>query len=289
MTDGVFVTGATGFVGAHLVQALRAQGRHVVTHSSADGDIARCSLRLDGVERVIHLAGRSFVPDSWQQPRDFYDVNVLGTVNVLDACRRSNVPIVFVSSYVYGTPRSLPIAEDHPLQPLNPYSHTKILAESAVRYYQSQFGVRATVVRPFNIYGPGQDARFLLPTIVRQAVDPANDRITVRDLRPRRDFIHVRDLVALLLATIARVEDGVFNAGSGTSFAVGDVVAAVNAALDRPKPVECTGDERREEVLDVVADVSRAGRELGWKPRVAFRDGIRETVEWAQAKAATVR
>ncbi len=149
--------------------------------------------------------------------------------------------------------------------------------------------MRATVVRPFNIYGPGQDERFLLPTIIRQAVDPANDRITVRDLRPRRDFIHVRDLVALLLATIARVEDGVFNAGSGASFAVGDVVAAVNAALDRPKPVECTGDERREEVLDVVADMSRAGRELGWKPRVAFRDGIRETVEWAQAKAATVR
>jgi nucleoside-diphosphate-sugar epimerase len=289
MTDGVFVTGATGFVGAHLVQALRAQGRHVVTHSRADGDIARCPLRFDGVERVVHLAGRSFVPDSWQQPRDFYDVNLLGTANVLDACRRSNLPVVFVSSYVYGNPRSLPIAEDHPLQPLNPYSHSKILAEDAVRYYRSQFGVRATIVRPFNIYGPGQDERFLLPTIIRQGVDPAIDRITVRDLRPRRDFIHVRDLVALLIATLARVDDGVFNAGSGASFAVGEVVAEVNAALDRPKPVECTGDERREEVLDVVADISRAGRELGWTPRVAFRDGVRETVEWARTRAAALR
>jgi nucleoside-diphosphate-sugar epimerase len=289
MTDGVFVTGATGFVGAHLVQALRAQGRHVVTHSRADGDIARCPLRFDGVGRVVHLAGRSFVPDSWQQPRDFYDVNLLGTANVLDACRRSNLPVVFVSSYVYGNPRSLPIAEDHPLQPLNPYSHSKILAEDAVRYYRSQFGVRATIVRPFNIYGPGQDERFLLPTIIRQGVDPAIDRITVRDLRPRRDFIHVRDLVALLIATLARVDDGVFNAGSGASFAVGEVVAEVNAALDRPKPVECTGDERREEVLDVVADISRAGRELGWTPRVAFRDGVRETVEWARTRAAALR
>jgi nucleoside-diphosphate-sugar epimerase len=289
MTDGVFVTGATGFVGTHLVQALRAQGRHVVTHSRADGDIARCPLRFDGVERVVHLAGRSFVPDSWQQPRDFYDVNLLGTANVLDACRRSNLKVVFVSSYVYGNPRSLPIAEDHPLQPLNPYSHSKILAEDAVRYYRSQFGVRATIVRPFNIYGPGQDERFLLPTIIRQGVDPAIDRITVRDLRPRRDFIHVRDLVALLIATLARVDDGVFNAGSGASFAVGEVVAEVNAALDRPKPVECTGDERREEVLDVVADISRAGRELGWTPRVAFRDGVRETVEWARTRAAALR
>jgi nucleoside-diphosphate-sugar epimerase len=289
MTDTVFVTGATGFVGAHLVQALRAQGRHVVTHSRADGDIARCPLRFDGVERVIHLAGRSFVPDSWQQPRDFYDVNVLGTVNVLDACRRSGVPVVFVSSYVYGNPHSLPIPEDHPLQPLNPYSHTKILAEDAVRYYQSQFGVRATIVRPFNVYGPGQDERFLLPAIIRQGVDPAIDRITVRDLRPRRDFVHVRDLVALLIATLARADDGVFNAGSGSSLAVGDVVAEVNAALERPKPVECTGDERREEVLDVVADISRAGYELGWQPRVAFRDGVRETVEWARARAGALR
>jgi nucleoside-diphosphate-sugar epimerase len=289
MTDGVFVTGATGFVGAHLVQALRAQGRRVVTHSRADGDIARCPLRFDGLESVVHLAGRSFVPDSWQQPRDFYDVNLLGTVNVLDACRRSNLPVVFVSSYVYGNPRRLPIAEDHPLQPLNPYSHSKILAEDAVRYYRSQFGVRATIVRPFNIYGPGQDERFLLPTIIRQGVDPAIDRITVRDLRPRRDFIHVRDLVALLIAAIARVDDGVFNAGSGVSFAVEEVVAEVNAALERPKPVECTGDERREEVLDVVADISRAGRQLGWKPRVEFRDGVRETVEWARTRSAALR
>jgi nucleoside-diphosphate-sugar epimerase len=289
MSDGIFVTGATGFVGAHLVRALRAQGRRVVTHSSADGDIARCPLRFDGIERVVHLAGRSFVPDSWQQPRDFYDVNVLGTINVLDACRRSNVPVVFVSSYVYGNPRSLPIAEDHPLQPLNPYSHSKILAENAVAYYQSQFGLRATVVRPFNIYGPGQDERFLVPTIIRQSVDPRIENITVRDLRPRRDFIHVRDLVALLIATLSRVDDGVFNAGSGTSFAVAEVVEAVNAALERPKPVESTGDQRREEVLDVVADVSRAGRVLGWKPSVSFRDGVRETVEWARSRAAAVR
>jgi nucleoside-diphosphate-sugar epimerase len=238
MTDGVFVTGATGFVGAHLVQALRAQGRHVVTHSRADGDIARCPLRFDAVESVVHLAGRSFVPDSWQQPRDFYDVNLLGTANVLDACRRSNLPVVFVSSYVYGNPRSLPIAEDHPLQPLNPYSHSKILAEmQSGTIGRSSACVQPSCGRLISTV-PARTNGFLLPTIIRQGVDPAIDRITVRDLRPRRDFIHVRDLVALLIATIARVDDGVFNAGSGASFAVGEVVAAVNAALDRPKPVD---------------------------------------------------
>lgn len=286
MTDAVFVTGATGFVGAHLVAALHAQGRNVVTHSSAEGDITHCPLRFAGMACVVHLAGRSFVPDSWEHPRDFYDVNVLGTVNVLDACRRDAVPLVFVSSYVYGTPRSLPIAEDHPLQPANPYSHSKILAEQAVRYYQSQFGVGATIVRPFNVYGPGQDDRFLLPTIIRQAVDPRLERITVRDLRPRRDYIHVSDLVTLLVAAIERHDSGVFNAGSGTSVSVGDVIDEVNAALDCAKPVKCTGDERREEILDVVADISHARRELAWEPRITFSEGVRHTIEWERARMA---
>jgi nucleoside-diphosphate-sugar epimerase len=204
MTDAILVTGATGFVGTHLVAALRREGRSVLTHSSADGDIARCALPFDDAAHVVHLAGRSFVPDSWESPRAFYDVNVVGTVNVLEFCRRRKVPLTYVSSYVYGIPRGLPIGEDHPVQASNPYSHSKILAEESVRYFVSQFGVQASIVRPFNVYGPHQDERFIIPTLVRQALDPDIERITVRDLRPKRDFIHVRDLVSLLIATLTR-------------------------------------------------------------------------------------
>jgi nucleoside-diphosphate-sugar epimerase len=289
MSDAILVTGASGFVGTHLVGALREEGRPVVTHSRADGDIATCSLPGFGVGHVVHLAGRIFVPDSWENPRAFYGANVLGTVNVLEFCRRRAIPLTYVSSYIYGIPRQLPIREDHPVAPLNPYTHSKILAEEAVAYFANQFGVQTAVIRPFNAYGPGQDARFLIPTLVRQALDPGTDRITVQDLRPRRDFIHVRDLVSLLVATLSRPTVGVFNAGSGRSVAIPELVEHINQGLDHPKPLVSTGEERSAEVFDVVADISRARRELGWEPRIGIGEGLRETVRWTQAQLAAIR
>jgi nucleoside-diphosphate-sugar epimerase len=189
---------------------------------------------------------------------------------------------------VYGIPTRLPIGEDHPIQALNPYSHSKVLAEETVGFYASRFDVEAAIVRPFNIYGPGQDERFIIPTIIRQALDPRVDEITVRDVRPRRDFIHIRDVVSLLIATLSR-PGGVYNAGSGSSIAIPELVQEINAAAGSRKGLRSTREERPEEVLDVVADVSRARNELSWEPRVAFGDGLRETVAWTRAQLATVR
>jgi len=292
MPDAILVTGASGFVGSHLVAALRAEGRQVFTHSRANGDIASGRFDVASAERVghvVHLAGRSFVPESWQAPRAFYEVNVVGTVNVLDFCRPRQVPLTYVSSYVYGIPRALPIAEDHPLQALNPYGHTKILAEEAVRFLGAQFGLRTVIVRPFNIYGPGQDPRFLIPTLIAQALDPGADAITVRDVRPKRDFLHVRDLVSLLVATLSDRASGIYNAGSGRSVSIPDLVGHINAALPAPKPLKSTGDERPQEVFDVVADVSRARRDLSWAPAVALDEGVGDTVRWMQAQPAAAR
>lgn len=286
MSDTILVTGAGGFIGTHLVDALRAEGRRVITHGRADGDLVERGPAAADAAHVVHLVGRSFVPESWQAPAPFYATNVLATVNVLEWCRRNDAALTFVSSYVYGIPQRLPIAEDHPLQPLNPYSHSKILAEDAIRYYASQFGVRTSIVRPFNIYGPGQDERFVVAKIVRQAVDPTVDHISVQDLRPRRDFLHVRDLVALLVATLSRPAGAVYNAGSGASISVADLLDEVAAATGQHKPVHATGEARRDEVMDVVADVSRAKRELGWTPRIGLRDGLRDTASWMQTRLA---
>jgi nucleoside-diphosphate-sugar epimerase len=282
MGDAILVTGATGFVGTHLVRELCRQGRRVYPHSTAKGDIATCRFEVDDVGHVFHLAGKSFVPDSWTSPVDFYAVNVLGTANVLDFCRRRDVPLTFVSSYVYGIPISLPIREDHPVQPLNPYSHSKILAEETVRYFGAQFGVRSSIVRPFNVYGPGQDSRFLIPTIIQQALDPRCDRITLRDVRPRRDYIHVRDLVSLLISTLAGPSSGVYNAGSGTSVSIPDLVTIVNRSLGGKKPLHSIDQVRLEEVLDVVADISRARKDLNWEPRIELGEGLPETAHWMQ-------
>jgi nucleoside-diphosphate-sugar epimerase len=278
MNKGVLVTGANGFIGTHLVHALRAAGYAVCTHSTREGNIANCALNFKDVGHVFHLAGRTFVPDSWSAPLSFYEVNVLGTVNVLEFCRARGASMTLMSSYVYGRPTQLPVSENDSLQAFNPYSHSKILAEEASRFYQQQFGVPITIIRPFNIYGPGQDRRFLIPTILAQAIDPRTTAIEVADLRPRRDYIFITDLVNLLVFTNFRRKGGTFNAGSGSSWGVDDIIAFVNELLPVPKAVRSEGRLRQEEVLDVVADISHVRSEFGWEPRVTFRDGLRDTL-----------
>src|ERR1700693_1133026 len=148
MKNNILVTGATGFLGRHLIAALESQGHDVQEHSSADGDIADCPLPMEDVSHVFHLAGRSYVPDSWQNPAAFYRTNVMGAVNVLEHCRRNQAALTLVSSYVYGQPQRLPIAEDHPRAAANPYAHTKILAEQTAQFYEQRFGLALAIVRP---------------------------------------------------------------------------------------------------------------------------------------------
>ena len=270
----ILVTGATGFIGKHLTSDLAARGYAVVPHSSKDGDLSHQKLEYPDVSHVFHLAGRSFVPDSWADPRSFYQVNLLGAVNVLEFCRRTGAGLTHVSSYVYGRPLQIPVAEDHPVQAFNPYSHSKILAEDACRFYSAQHGLRISIVRPFNIYGPGQDARFLIPTLVRQALDPDSSTIEVADDRPRRDFLYVSDLIRLLVATLEKNGSGVYNAGSGVSIGVGEIVDTLNTLVPRPKKLVSRGEQRSQEVFDLAADIAKAARELDWKPSVTMAAGL---------------
>jgi nucleoside-diphosphate-sugar epimerase len=273
----VVVTGANGFIGRHLTAALERNGIETMSHTFGDGDLAACEIRWGHATHVFHLAGKSFVPDSWTDPLNFYRANVLGTVNVLEFCRRSGAGITFISSYVYGMPKFLPISEEHPVQAANPYAHTKILAEDVCRFYQSAHGIRVCIVRPFNIYGPDQDARFLIPYLLRQALDSTVETIEVADLRPRRDYLHVFDFVNLLLKTID-ASGGVYNAGSGASVSVADLARIINRAVPRPKRIVSRAQERRDEIPDVVADTTRVQQDLGWSPEIPLEAGLRDLV-----------
>jgi len=278
MKNEILVTGATGFIGRHLVAALQSQGRAVRQHSSAHGDIANCSLPMDSVSHVFHLAAKSYVPESWQNPHAFYHTNVMGTVNVLEHCRKNHASLILMSSYVYGQPQRLPIAEDHPVAASNPYSHTKILAEDTAQFYKQHFGLSVLIVRPFNIYGPGQRHSFLIPSIVQQVLDPSVAVVRVQDLRPKRDYLDVGDAVAFLVAALAAEAHGVFNVGSGHSASVAEVAQLVNHAAGLCKPVVSAEAPRPGEVMDVIADISPAAAELGWRPRTSLADGIAAVV-----------
>lgn len=256
------------------------KGHQVTTLSRRDGDIADPDTlqHLAPVDHVFHLAARTFVPDSWKDPAGFLRCNVVGTANVLAYCRRAACSLTFVSAYVYGRPEKLPVDEDSRPRPNNPYALSKYLAEQLCAFSAQYEGVATTVVRPFNIFGPNQADHFLMPRIIRQV--KAGGPVRVMDLSPKRDYLHIDDLVDLLLATLKRGDSPfrVVNAGSGESHSVGEIADIIQDVAGTDFEVVDEAQPRYEELHDVRADVSRARRELGWSPRLTFRQGIESLV-----------
>ena len=279
MKETILVTGADGFIGRHLVAALAGKGHRVERHTHQDGEIAHASLSYDGVTHVFHLAAKTFVPESWTNPLAFYEANVLGTINVLEFCRRQRASLTLVSSYVYGTPQQLPVTERHPARAFNPYAHSKILSEEVTRYYAEQFSIQAVIVRPFNVYGPGQSEQFLIPSLIRQALSPNCDSISIQDPRPRRDYLYVTDFIDLLLMLLEQRSSDTYNAGSGQSVSIQEMVDLINSLVLSKKRISSTGIARQEEVLDVAADVRKAWEQLHWKPTTSLEAGLRQMID----------
>jgi nucleoside-diphosphate-sugar epimerase len=280
----VVVTGNTGFIGRRLQSRLERDGATVVGASRTNGlDILEDELPLTGVDHVFHAAGQVFVPDAWSNPTAFYRVNALGTMRVLDQCRRAGVAMTYVSAYVYGIPASLPISETMPPRPSNPYAFSKLAGEDACRFFADCYGLKTGIVRVFNVYGPGQDESFLIPTIARQVLDPAVPEIVVADLAPRRDFVHIDDVVDALLLAPQFPSGATFNVGSGASWSVQDVITTCFANAGVTKPFRDRGERRSNEIMDVVADISAIGAACGWKPKISFASGIRSVFEQTRA------
>ena len=271
----ILVTGAPGFIGRYLVPELRSAGHDVIAMTSASGDVAEKSTwaGFPQTEVVVHLAARSFVPDSWNDPGGYIRANLLGTVAALGYCRAHEARLVFLSSYLYGDPERLPISEHAPLVAQNPYALSKKLAEEACRFFADRFGVNVTVLRPFNVYGAGQSEQFLIPSIIRQLEQ--GEEIRVKDLAPRRDYVYVRDVVrAIAKAAEGRRGFGVFNVGSGTSHSVEALIGIIQEVWRKQLPVVSAEERRKGEIMDTIADISHAEREIGWKPHYTLRQGL---------------
>jgi nucleoside-diphosphate-sugar epimerase len=272
----VLVTGATGFIGQHLVPLLKARGHSVTAVGSDAGDIAdpRTWEALPVADALVHLAGKSFVPESWTAPEQFFSTNVVGAVAALNYCKRHAARLVLLSSYLYGNPRSLPIAEDAPLSATNPYALTKLMAEQAAGFFANAGGLRVAILRLFNVYGPGQSGKFLIPLIVEQV--KTGKQIHVQDLLPRRDYVYVGDVVRAIEAAAASAGSfSVYNIGSGQSHSVAEVIGSIQQAWGTQLPVSSADLRRDNEILDTVADITAARRDLHWAPEFALADGLR--------------
>ena len=309
----VLVTGAAGFIGSHLVDALAEEGARVrafVRYTSrpdpgllrfpppahmARVEIVRGDLRdagavadaMDGCEIVLHLGALIGIPYSYLRPREVVEVNALGTLNILEAARRHRPRrLVHTStSEVYGTAATERIREDHALQGQSPYSASKIAADKLVESYRRSFDVPAVTVRPFNTYGPRQSARAVIPTIITQAL--SSPEIRLGSVTPTRDLTFVEDTVRgfMLAATADDVVGREINLGSDAEISIGSLADRINHLVGRSIPIVQEEQRTRpghSEVQRLHADSTLARERLGWEPRVSLDDGLTRTIAWVR-------
>ncbi len=299
------VTGATGFVGTYLTNALQARGDEVFAcggpHDAdvfpldvADASTIRAALDLARPDVVFHLAAQTFVPDSLQTPQATYDTNVIGTANVARAIRdfaeTERMPrLVFTSSAeVYGKQpeTAFPLRETTPASPANPYAASKAAAEMVLLGEASSFGLDAVIARAFNHIGPGQNERFVVSNFAAQLARIARGGdpiLYVGNLDAKRDFLDVRDVVR---AYVALASDGlageVYNVCSGAAYPIRDVLRELIIAAHAP--VEVREDPARMRPSDIplfIGDNTKLRAATGWEPEIAFRTSIRDIYEAA--------
>lgn len=281
------VTGAKGFIASHLAYELRKVSSEIFLISREHGDVSNRSTWKDlpCSDVVYHLAGKTFVPDSWSETSEFVRVNLLGTVEALNYSLRCSAHLIFVSAYVYGIPDKLPIDENHPVKPNNPYALSKHLAEQACEFYALYRGVKVTILRPFNVFGPGQNATFLIPKIIKQVTE--GNSISIHDLNPKRDFLYIDDLIqALIQATSLTGQFEVINIGSGTSYSVKEIIEIIQQKAETRLPIYLDSFVRPNEIPDVRADISKAKHVMDWEPIHSFQNGIEMLINGANGPSS---
>ena len=297
------VTGAAGFIGSHLVEALRAGGHEVDAidcftdyydparkEENAAGlgvsrlDLVEDELDFGDADGVFHLAGQPGVRSFGSVFADYVRHNVLATQRVLEAAAGARV-VLASSSSIYGEAETYPTPEDTPPRPLSPYGITKLAAEHLARAYATSFGRDTVVLRYFTVYGPRQRPDMALERIV-EALAAGTPFELYGDGSQSRSFTYVADAVAATIAAMERAPAGaVYNVGGGEEATMREAIATLERIsgrrLDlRPGP-PAAGDVRR-----TSADVSRIRADLGWAPRVRLEDGLREQWSWASARVA---
>jgi NAD dependent epimerase/dehydratase len=306
------VTGADGFIGSHLVEALIAHGcdvRAFVYYNSFSSwgwldslpqdvvrnlDVFSGDIRdpngvfeaMTGCDVVFHLAALIAIPFSYHSPDSYVDTNIKGTLNVLQAAKRLGIErcLVTSTSEVYGTAQYAPIDEKHPFQGQSPYSASKIGADRLAESFHKSFETPVVIVRPFNTYGPRQSARAVIPTIITQLM-LGEKELRLGSLSPTRDFNYVKDTAQGFIA-LAESDETIgkeINIATGKEYSIGKVAEILVAELNPDARI--VTDEQRlrpdaSEVFRLMGDNTLITSLTPWRPRFDLADGLRDTIEW---------
>lgn len=295
----VLITGAAGFVGGHLAAELAARGAETLGPSRdeldlLDAEATRRAIAAFGPEAIVHLAALASVGESWRAPAQTFEENTRATLNLLEAARAEAPEAVVLhagSGEQYGpVPEDrLPVGEDEPLRPQNPYAVSKAAADLLAGFYADAHGVRVVRARAFNHAGPGQSDMYVISAFARQIADAERAGrsslvVETGNLAPRRDFTDVRDVVRAYRLAIEHGEPGIFNVCSGVSVPVGDILAALTRLTDvdveqRTDPARL----RKHEVMDIRGSHARLTEATGWQPEVALERTLSDTLDWWRA------
>lgn len=301
----VLITGAAGFVGTHLCSRLATDGAKVVgadnfsfarpdrpAGNSPGFELATVDLRrADEVQALLeraqpdviyHLAAVANPRTCKQDFRLAFDVNVLGTQNVLRFAPAASRFVFMSSAAVYGAPEYLPIDENHPRRGADPYSVTKIIGEDLVTSYQRNYNRDAVIIRNFNSYGVGQTGDYIVPQLIRQAL--TERKIEIWDPRTVRDLMYIDNTIDALLTVAASGQQTVVNVGAGRGITVGELATTIAGRFDQEIPVI----DLKKAVIGSPALVSNNERlrSLSWSERVGFEDGIERTISWTREQLA---
>lgn len=305
----ILVVGAGGFIGSAITECLVSLSARVrgllgapdqpAWDTSSSVETCRADIRdidklcelAEGADIVVHAAGPPSVKSSFEFPAAYASIHTIGTVTLLEACRRNAVPrFVYLSSAeVYGSPSAERVDENQPFQPCSPYGAAKAAAEIFVATMSRLSNVKSAILRPFSVYGPRQASESLVGTILHQALQ--EKCVQLNDLRPVRDYCYVGDLAeAVALACITDESCGVFNIASGEGTSVAQMAKLILGICHRDNLIQQKDQPappQEAEIFRLVANTERARNVLGWEPRTTLEDGLGETVAWMRRSRAS--
>ena len=276
----ILVTGHKGFIGSALMNSLEKLNSFIVeglTRSEGNDLLEFDSINsAQHIDIIIHLAGSVGVLQGWEKPFEIFRNNISTTLNVMEYARKHSVHVIYMSSYVYGVPLYLPIDEKHPASCTNPYAESKLQSEMICSAYAKYFGIPVTILRPFNIYGPGQPKYSLIAHLVNQLKN--NSIIKVKDLTPKRDYLYIDDLVDALIKVISSENKSfdceIFNLGFGQSYSVQEVIDIIIDISGNDIIIQSEGISRPNEILDCYSNCRKFANKYDWKPMTNLRKGI---------------
>ncbi len=276
------IAGSKGFIGSNLISILPKEKYSIFSIDIEDGiDLSRKRdlNKIPKFDVFVHLANLSYVPESYSNPESFFKINYLTTLNALELCRKNNARLIYISSYIYGKPEYLPVDEKHPVKPFNPYAQSKYLCEILCDGYLRDFGVKTTILRPFNVYGVGQNGSLLIPEIVQQLTNGLKT-IKLKDASPRRDYVNVVDVAKAIKRCIDTDEKfGKYNICSGKSYSVKEVTDIINSNLTNPVEFSFSESDRINEVNETVGSFQKIYFDLNWKPTVSLEEGLKAIIK----------